>query len=104
MHLKIAPAESQGPPDLEMRKPSGPGQVVNRRYRQAEELRYFVCRQQLAIERDDRIAHNRLRFVVTPVDGSGASSTMASAPTARAARHTASAIGGAAWYRTTVTF
>ena len=97
VYFEIAPAESQGTPDLEMGKPSGPGQVVDRRHRQAQKLRYFLGGEQLVIERDDRVAHDRLRIVDVPVDASGASSTIASAPTAQAARCTASAIGGAAW-------
>jgi hypothetical protein len=33
VHFEIAPAESEGSPDLEMGKPPGPGKVVDRRYR-----------------------------------------------------------------------
>lgn len=97
VRFEVASTEPKGSPDLEMREPSGTGEVVDGRHGQPQQLRDFVGSQQLAIERDDRGAHNRLRIVAAPVDGSGASSTIASAPTARAARCTASAIGGAAW-------
>ena len=91
--FEIAPAESQGPPDLEMGKASGTCQAVDRGYRQAQQLGDLVGGQQLVVERDDRVAHDRLRVVDVRTDGSGASSTIASAPTARAARRTASPIG-----------
>jgi hypothetical protein len=97
VHFEIATAESQRPPNPEMGKPSGSGKVVDGGYGQPQQVRDLLGRQQLVIEWDDRVVHGRLRVIEAGVDGSGASSTIASAPTARAARCTASAIGGVAW-------
>ena len=97
VRFEIAPAEPQRSPDLEMWKASGACQVVDRRHRQAQQLGDLVGGEQPVVERNDCVAHNALWIADLPVDGSGATSTIASAPTARAARRTASAIGSAAW-------
>ena len=74
--LRDRSAESQGPSDLEMRKASGPCEVVDRRDWQAKQLRDLVGCQQLVIERDDEslmIGSESSKFaptVAAPVRGS----------------------------------
>ena len=102
VRFEISLAESQGTSDLQVGKPPSACQVVDSRHRQAQQLGNLVGREQLAVERDDRVAHDGLRTV--KADGSAASSMIGSAPTALAARRTASATGSVAWYRTTETF
>jgi len=97
VRFEIAPAEAESPPNLEVRKAAGAGEVIDRGHRQPKQVGDLVGREQLMVERDDRVAHDGLRIVQVEANGSAASSRIASAPTARAARRTASATGSAAW-------
>jgi hypothetical protein len=86
-----------------MWKPSSPCRVVDRRHRQAQQLGDLIGRQELVVERDDRVAHDGLRLVDVDVDvdveadRSGATSRIVSAPTACAARAGRRRLGAAAW-------
>jgi hypothetical protein len=53
VRFEIAPTEPKRSPDLEVGKPTGASQVVDRRHRQAQQVCDLLGGQELVVERDD---------------------------------------------------